>query len=113
MEGAEQVVSVGPAASQFAIKQLGTNGGGFFNVNSTHPLENPSYWTNALQLWASVAIPLALAVTFRRMTARATGTATCSSPSWPVPSTSSPVSPTGRRARAIRSFKRSASRAAT
>ncbi|GGK44978.1 potassium-transporting ATPase subunit KdpA [Salinarimonas ramus] len=70
VEGAEQVVSVGPAASQVAIKQLGTNGGGFFNVNSAHPLENPSYWTNALQLWAIVAIPLALAVTFGRMTAR-------------------------------------------
>ncbi|MGP9822193.1 potassium-transporting ATPase subunit KdpA [Salinarimonas sp. NSM] len=70
VEGAEQVISVGPAASQVAIKQLGTNGGGFFNVNSAHPLENPSYWTNALQLWAIVAIPLALAVTFGRMTAR-------------------------------------------
>ncbi len=70
VEGAEQVVSVGPAASQVAIKQLGTNGGGFFNVNSALPLENPSYWTNALQLWAIVAVPLALAVTFGRMTAR-------------------------------------------
>ena len=70
VEGAEQIVSVGPAASQVAIKQLGTNGGGFFNVNSAHPLENPSYWTNALQLWAIVAIPLALAVGFGRMTGR-------------------------------------------
>ncbi|HEV2564977.1 MAG TPA: potassium-transporting ATPase subunit KdpA [Microvirga sp.] len=70
LEGAQQVIAVGPAASQVAIKQLGTNGGGFFNVNSAHPLENPTYWTNWLQIWAIVVIPLALAITFGRMIRR-------------------------------------------
>ena len=67
LEGAAQTVSVGPAASQIAIKQLGTNGGGFFNVNSAHPLENPNAWTNMLQLWAIPAIPAAFCVFFGRM----------------------------------------------
>lgn len=67
LEGAAQTVSVGPAASQIAIKQLGTNGGGFFNVNSAHPLENPNAWTNLIQLWAILAIPAAFCVFFGRM----------------------------------------------
>ncbi|MDV6329023.1 potassium-transporting ATPase subunit KdpA, partial [Idiomarina sp. Sol25] len=46
LEGAEQVIGLGPAASQIAIKQLGTNGGGFFSVNSAHPLENPTILSN-------------------------------------------------------------------
>ena len=50
---AEQVLAVGPAASQIAIKQLGTNGGGFFNVNSAHPFENPTPWSNFLKYWRS------------------------------------------------------------
>jgi len=63
----EQVVAVGPAASQVAIKQLGTNGGGFFNVNSAHPLENPTPVTNFLECLAILLIPAALCLTFGRM----------------------------------------------
>ena len=60
----EQVIAVGPAASQIAIKQLGTNGGGFFNVNSAHPLENPTPWSNFLEVVAILLIPAALCYTF-------------------------------------------------
>ena len=60
----EQVVAVGPAASQIAIKQLGTNGGGFFNVNSAHPFENPTPLSNVLELLAILMIPAALCYTF-------------------------------------------------
>ena len=60
----EQVIAVGPAASQIAIKQLGTNGGGFFNVNSAHPFENPTPLSNFLQLLAILMIPAALCYTF-------------------------------------------------
>jgi len=60
----EQVIAVGPAASQNAIKQLGTNGGGFFNVNSAHPLENPTPLSNFLQILAILLIPAALCYTF-------------------------------------------------
>ncbi len=60
----EQVIAVGPAASQIAIKQLGTNGGGFFNVNSAHPFENPTPLSNLLELLAILAIPAALCYTF-------------------------------------------------
>jgi K+-transporting ATPase ATPase A chain len=63
----EQVVPLGPAASQIAIKQLGTNGGGFFNVNSAHPLENPTPLANFLELLAILLIPAALCHTFGRM----------------------------------------------
>ena len=63
----EQVVPLGPAASQVAIKQLGTNGGGFFNVNSAHPLENPTPLSNFLQMLAILLIPAALCYTFGRM----------------------------------------------
>ncbi len=59
-----QKIAVGPAASQVAIKQLGTNGGGFFNVNSAHPLENPTPLSNFLQLLAILLIPAALCYTF-------------------------------------------------
>ena len=52
LEGAKQTIAQGPVASQVAIKQLGTNGGGFFNVNSAHPYENPNIWTNLIQTWA-------------------------------------------------------------
>ncbi|MBK6741831.1 MAG: potassium-transporting ATPase subunit KdpA [Hydrogenophilales bacterium] len=62
----EQVIAVGPAASQIAIKQLGTNGGGFFNVNSAHPLENPTPLSNFLELLAILLIPAALCFTFGR-----------------------------------------------
>jgi K+-transporting ATPase ATPase A chain len=63
----EQVIAVGPAASQVAIKQLGTNGGGFFNVNSSHPLENPTPLSNFLEMLAILLIPGALCYTFGRM----------------------------------------------
>ncbi len=63
----EQVIAVGPAASQIAIKQLGTNGGGFFNVNSAHPLENPTPISNFFQLLAILLIPAALCYTFGKM----------------------------------------------
>jgi K+-transporting ATPase ATPase A chain len=61
------VVPLGPAASQIAIKQLGTNGGGFFNVNSAHPFENPTPLSNFLELLAILLIPAALCYTFGRM----------------------------------------------
>jgi len=60
----EQVLAVGPAASQIAIKQLGTNGGGFFSVNSAHPFENPTPLSNFLELLAILLIPAALCYTF-------------------------------------------------
>jgi len=63
----EQTVPLGPAASQIAIKQLGTNGGGFFNVNSAHPFENPNPLTNFLELLAILLIPAALCYTFGKM----------------------------------------------
>jgi K+-transporting ATPase ATPase A chain len=58
---------LGPAASQIAIKQLGTNGGGYFNVNSAHPYENPTPLTNFLELLAILLIPAALCFTFGQM----------------------------------------------
>jgi K+-transporting ATPase ATPase A chain len=70
LEGAKQTLAQGPVASQVAIKQLGTNGGGFFNVNAAHPYENPNAWTNLLQTWAIFSLALALAVTFGRMIGR-------------------------------------------
>src|SRR5262245_20212690 len=60
----EQVLAVGPAAAQIAIKQLGTNGGGFFNVNSAHPFENATPLSNFLELLAILLIPAALCYTF-------------------------------------------------
>jgi K+-transporting ATPase ATPase A chain len=60
----EQVIAVGPAASQIAIKQLGTNGGGFFNVNSSHPLENATPLSNFVELLSILLIPAALCYTF-------------------------------------------------
>jgi K+-transporting ATPase ATPase A chain len=63
----EQVLALGPAASQIAIKQLGTNGGGFFGANSAHPLENPTPLSNFLEMLAILAIPAALCYTFGRM----------------------------------------------
>lgn len=63
----EQVLAVGPAASQIAIKQLGTNGGGFFNVNSAHPFENPTPLSNFLEVLAIVLIPAAFCYTFGKM----------------------------------------------
>jgi len=63
----EQIIAVGPAASQIAIKQLGSNGGGFFNVNSAHPLENPTPLSNFLEVIAIILIPAALCYTYGYM----------------------------------------------
>lgn len=63
----EQVIAVGPAASQIAIKQLGTNGGGFFNVNSAHPFENATPLSNFIEVLSILLIPAALCYTFGRM----------------------------------------------
>lgn len=62
----QEVVPMGPAASQIAIKQLGTNGGGFFGVNSAHPLENPTIFSNLLEMISILLIPAALCFTFGR-----------------------------------------------
>jgi K+-transporting ATPase ATPase A chain len=67
LEGAKQVIAQGPVASQIAIKQLGTNGGGFFNVNSAHPFENPNAITNWIEMWAILVISAALTYTFGKM----------------------------------------------
>ena len=62
--GADQSIPLGPAASQIAIKQLGTNGGGFFGVNSAHPFENPTAWSNLFEVASIILIPAALVFTF-------------------------------------------------
>ncbi|UNK40543.1 potassium-transporting ATPase subunit KdpA (plasmid) [Shinella sp. H4-D48] len=67
LEGANQVISLGPVASQEAIKQLGTNGGGFFNVNAAHPFENPTAWSNYLNILAMLSISAALVYSFGQM----------------------------------------------
>lgn len=67
VEGAEQVIARGPAAAQVAIKQLGTNGGGFFGVNSAHPFENPTVLSNMLECLSILLIPVAFCFLFGRM----------------------------------------------
>jgi len=67
LEGGQQVIAMGPVASQEAIKQLGTNGGGFFNANAAHPFENPNPLTNFFSLLLIFAIPAGLTYTFGRM----------------------------------------------
>ena len=67
LEGATQVIAQGPVASQEAIKELGTNGGGFFNANSSHPYENPTPLTNLLEMLAILSISAALTHTFGAM----------------------------------------------
>lgn len=64
LEGAKQTISLGPVASQEAIKQLGTNGGGFFNANAAHPFENPNAFANILQIWSMLTVSAALLVMF-------------------------------------------------
>jgi K+-transporting ATPase ATPase A chain len=66
LDGVKQTISIGPMASQEAIKQLGTNGGGFMNANSAHPFENPSAWTNIIQIWTLLLIPVASVIAFGR-----------------------------------------------
>src|SRR5450759_5670401 len=67
LEGAAQVIPLGPVASQEVIKELGTNGGGFFNANSAHPFENPTPFTNFIEMLLILCIPAALTYTFGRM----------------------------------------------
>ena len=67
IEGAKQIISIGPVASQEAIKLIGDNGGGFFNANSAHPFENPSVWSNILQNWSQLVLPVGLVFAFGRM----------------------------------------------
>jgi K+-transporting ATPase ATPase A chain len=67
LEGAKQTLAMGPVASQEAIKQLGTNGGGFFNANAAHPFENPTPWSNFWSMLAIFAIPSALTYLLGRM----------------------------------------------
>ena len=64
LQGVEQTIPLGPAASQIAIKQLGTNGGGFFGVNSAHPFENPTAWSNLFEVVSIILIPAALVFMF-------------------------------------------------
>ncbi len=67
LAGSTQQLTGGPVASQEAIKELGTNGGGFYNANSSHPFENPTSWTNWLEIFLLLLIPFALPRTFGRM----------------------------------------------
>ncbi len=67
LEGAQQTIATGPAASQEAIKQLGTNGGGFFNVNAAHPFENPNAFSNYLNIIAMLSVSAALVYAFGEM----------------------------------------------
>ncbi|HEX2981568.1 MAG TPA: potassium-transporting ATPase subunit KdpA [Anaerolineaceae bacterium] len=67
LQGGEQVIALGPTASQVAIKHLGTNGGGFFNANSAHPFENPTPLTNMLLMVVETVIPMALVYSFGYM----------------------------------------------
>jgi K+-transporting ATPase ATPase A chain len=64
IEGATQTIASGPAASQIAIKQFGSNGGGFFNANSSHPFENPNFYTNAIETLGILLLPVALIFMF-------------------------------------------------
>ena len=70
LEGATQQVSHGPTAAIVPIKQLGTNGGGYFGVNSSHPLENPTYFSNMIECWSILIIPMAMALAFGFYTKR-------------------------------------------
>jgi len=67
LEGAKQTIAYGPMASQEAIKQLGTNGGGFLNANSAHPFENPSAWSNYLSIFAMLVVSAAMPFMFGNM----------------------------------------------
>ncbi|MFZ3271394.1 MAG: potassium-transporting ATPase subunit KdpA [Mycobacterium sp.] len=67
LSGAQQTITGGPVASQEAIKELGTNGGGFYNANSSHPFENPTAWTNWVEIFLLLAISFSLPRTFGRM----------------------------------------------
>lgn len=81
LTGGTATIPGGPAASQEAIKELGTNGGGFFNANSAHPFENPNSWTNIFEIFLLLMIPFSLPRTFGRIV-NDNRQATRSSPSW-------------------------------
>jgi K+-transporting ATPase ATPase A chain len=70
LEGAEQIIARGPVAAFLTIKQLGTNGGGFFGPNCTHPFEDPTFWTNALAMVSIILIPMASVWMFGRILGR-------------------------------------------
>jgi K+-transporting ATPase ATPase A chain len=70
LEGIQQTIARGPVAAFLTIKQLGTNGGGFFGPNSTHPFENPNFWTNALSTTSIILIPMACLWMFGRILGR-------------------------------------------
>ena len=70
LEGVQQTIARGPVAAFVTIKQLGTNGGGFFGPNSTQPFENPSFWTNAVSMIAIILIPMACVWMFGRIVGR-------------------------------------------
>jgi len=70
LEGAEQTIARGPVAAEVAIKQLGTNGGGYFGPNSTHPYENPTPLSNLIETWSITCIPMAMVVTLGAMVRR-------------------------------------------
>jgi K+-transporting ATPase ATPase A chain len=67
LEGAKQTIAMGPAASQIAIKQIGTNGGGFFNANSAHPFENPTPWSNFIEMFSILALAAGFTWTYGKM----------------------------------------------
>ncbi len=67
LQGAQQTIAIGPVALQEAIKEFGTNGGGFFNANSAHPFENPNAWTNLFENWLLLVIGFALPIAFGHM----------------------------------------------
>jgi K+-transporting ATPase ATPase A chain len=73
VEGATQTIPGGAVASQEAIKEVGTNGGGPLNANSAHPFENPNGFTNLIEMWALLAIPFALTFAYGRLVGDATG----------------------------------------
>ena len=90
---------MGPVASQEAIKELGTNGGGFFNANSAHPFENPTPLTNFVEMVLIFAIPAALTYTYGRMARDHAPGLGASSPRWPCCSSPASASPTAPRRR--------------
>ncbi len=67
LEGARQSIAIGPVASQETIQLIGTNGGGFFNANSAHPFENPNAWSNLVECWCQLVLPVAFVFAFGRM----------------------------------------------
>jgi K+-transporting ATPase ATPase A chain len=67
LEGAKQPIALGPVASHEAINLIGTNGGGFFSANPAHPFENPNVWSNMLQAWSMLVVPVALVFAFGRL----------------------------------------------